>query len=465
LIIGIFFVSCSEKDDLIVPPQNNPPIISIIPDQNILEGQFFTSISLDQYVDDPDNTDSQIIWTTDGQNELSVSISADRIADIIIPSENWTGSELIIFTATDPGGECDYDSVIFAVSPVEFTPLDLDDWEISTPEAEGLDPRYLKELYRNAIMLEREYEDHLYSVLVIKNGYLIAERYFAGRSYNHATASASVTKCYTSVLVGLALLQDNVLSSLDQQVYGFFPEYDWDNTDPRKKDITIRQMLQMRSGFPWEEREGYMDDFASTSDWLSLMLSFPLTSDPGTIYGYSNLSAHVLAVIAARATNSQLSTFAQTYLFDPLGVTAGYWPQDAQGNNAGHGDLRIRPRDMAKFGQLTLNDGLFNGAQIVPVDWVTESTTPYSFNIFGGEILYSFQQINYGYCWETALCGDHNVTFAWGHGGQLIVIARSLNMVVVATADNLLGDFTPEGWGKESAVLDLVGYFIGSITE
>lgn len=466
LALGLTASVCScSGDSSTLWPEPVPPIVENIPDQDILEGEAFATIALDEYVDDPDHPDANIIWTFAGNSQLNVSIDANRIATISTPSDGWTGSETIAFTATDPIGFSSEDSATFSVGLIEYAPLVLDDWAVSTPAEQNLDPDLVRELYRAAIYFDRRYVGHLYSVLVIKNGFLIAERYFSGRRYEIATPSASVTKCYTSVLTGIALNQDNSLASLDQLMYEYFPEYDWAGLDSRKMEITIRQMLKMRSGYPWEEHEGYMDDFASTTDWLELLEDFPLTHDPGTTYGYSNLTAHALAVIVARATDSRLADFAQTYLFDPLGVEGGYWPADEQGNNVGHGDLRIRPRDMAKFGQMVLSDGMYGETRVVPAEWLAESTQPYSYNIFGGEILYSFQHINYGYCWQTATCGDHEVVLAWGHGGQLIVIVRDLNMVVVTTADNLLGDFTPDGWERESGVMDIAGFFIGSITD
>ncbi len=463
-LLMVIATSCSgDGETSPTTSELEPPVVDNIPDQDIYEGEVFAAIPLDDYVDDADNSDPDISWSFTGNSQLTVAINSSRVATVTAPSDIWTGTETITFRATDPGGLFAENTAIFRVNAIEYAPAVLEDWPVSTPEQQGLDPALVKQLYHNAINLDREYDGHLYSVLVVKNGHLVAEKYFNWMTYNIATRSASVTKSYTSVLAGIALHQDNELSSLGQCLYEFFPEYNWAVMDPRKSEITIRQMLQMRSGYPWEEREGYMDEFIATNDWLDLLASFPLTNDPGTAYGYSNLTAHAVAVATARATGTQLSEFAQAYLFDPLGVTGGSWPTDAHGNNVGHGDMRIRPRDMAKFGLLMLSDGMYDGTQIVPSEWITESTQPYSLNIFGGPILYSFQQINYGYFWYSAMCGDHSVIFAWGHGGQLIVIVEDLDMVVVTTADNLLGDFTPEGWDKESAVLDIAGYFIGSI--
>jgi len=130
---------------------------------------------------------------------------------------------------------------------VEYTPLPGDDWKVSTPAEQVLDPMLVAEMYYNAAELET-----IYSLLVIKNGYLVAERYFNEGSVDQKDRLQSVTKSYTSALVGIALEQ-GYLSSVEQKMLDFFPEVADQITDPRKEQITIGQMLQMRAGYPWEE--------------------------------------------------------------------------------------------------------------------------------------------------------------------------------------------------------------------
>ncbi len=130
---------------------------------------------------------------------------------------------------------------------VDYTPLPGDDWKISTPAEQGLDPMLVAELYYNAAELET-----LYGLLVIKNDHLIAEGYFNDGSINQVSNRQSATKSFTSALVGVALDQ-GCLSSVDQKMMDFFPELAGQITDPRKNQITIRDLLQMRAGYPWEE--------------------------------------------------------------------------------------------------------------------------------------------------------------------------------------------------------------------
>lgn len=345
-----------------------------------------------------------------------------------------------------------------------YQPLALADWNISTPEAQGLDPGRVLAAYRKANSLS-----NIYSLLIVKNGFLVAEKYFHGQAHNIPNPTASVTKSIVSCLAGIAL-RKNILSGLDQTITGFFPEVDWAALDPRKSQITIRQMLQMRSGFPWEEFSGHINRLFSTRNWIPLIAEFPLMSDPGTEFGYSNLTAHLMAIILARAADTPLSSFAQTHVFQPLDIQAGYWPADALGYNYGSGDLCLKPRDMAKFGLLFLNSGSFNGSQVVPAEWVSESLTPYSFNVYArggsyleGKILSSFDVLDYGYLWWSSKAGDHPFHYAWGHGGQLIVLIRDLNMVVVTSANNLAGQFGDAAWQKEKAIMEMVGELIASL--
>jgi len=349
--------------------------------------------------------------------------------------------------------------------PIDYQPLVLADWNVSTPEAQGLDPDLVLSACQKAQKLSS-----IYSLLIVKNGYLVAEEYFHGLRHNVTKPTASVTKSFVSSLAGIAL-RENILTSLDQTITGFFPEVDWPNTDPRKSQITIRQILQMRSGFPWEEFSGHIDRLFSKSDWVPFIDEFPLTSDPGTEFGYSNLTAHLLAIILARAAGTSLLDFAQTHLFEPLGIQPGNWPRDALGYCFGSGDLALTPRDMAKFGLLFLNSGTFKGAQVVPAEWVFESLTPVSFNVYGGmvpsrpdgRILSSFDTLDYGYLWWSSKAGDHPFHYAWGHGGQLIVLVHDLDMVVVTSADHLPGQFGDAAWQKEKAVMEIVGEFIRAI--
>jgi CubicO group peptidase (beta-lactamase class C family) len=345
---------------------------------------------------------------------------------------------------------------------VDYTPLPGDDWEVSTPAEHGLDPMLVAELYYNAAELET-----IYSLLVIKNSYLIAEDYFNEGSVEQKDRLQSVTKSYTSALVGIALEQ-GYISSVEQKMLDFFPEIAGQITDPSKEQITIRDLLQMRAGYPWEETDPALWDGLLSGHYPPLIEEFPLTADPGTEFNYSNLSSNWIGIIVDRATGMNLKAYAEENLFLPLGVEAGEWGTDAEGHNNGCGDLHLTPRDAAKFGLLYLNDGEYEGNQVVPAGWVHDSLQRYSedINLTGGFPAnwgLSISDIGYGYQWWSARVGKHHFDYAAGHGGQLIVLLDELDMVIVATSYPFWLQHDAESWKHELAIINLVGEFIKSL--
>ncbi|MCB9760763.1 MAG: serine hydrolase [Alphaproteobacteria bacterium] len=341
---------------------------------------------------------------------------------------------------------------------VDFTPL-AGDWPTSTPAAQGLDPTLVGELY-----CEAEKQDTLYGLLVVKDGQLVAERYYHEGGVDQLSTRQSVTKSFTSALMGLAVEQ-GCLAGIDETMFSFFPEYVDAVDDPRKLDITIEDMLRMRSGYPWEETDAALWDAVLTGDYLHLMVDFPLTADPGTIHQYSNLTSHWLGVIVARACETDLWTYAQTNLFDPIGAEVGGWIQDADGYYMGAFWLEVTARDMARFGQLYLDGGVWDGAQVVPADWVEASlrrqADPTGTLTPGPE----FEDWGYGYQWWSAHAGAQDVDFAWGHGGNFIFLVEEQDLMVVVTADPHIGDHSDRAWRQEKSHLNMVGAFLASLED
>jgi CubicO group peptidase (beta-lactamase class C family) len=341
------------------------------------------------------------------------------------------------------------------LAAVDYAPLPADDWEVSTPEEQGLDPMLVAGLYHDAAQLER-----LFGLLVVKNGHLIAEGYFNEGSVGQKARLQSATKSVTSALVGIAL-DRGCLSSVDQKMVDFFPEVAGQITDPRKKQITIRQMLQMRAGYPWEESDPALWDGLLSGRYVPLLEGFPLVSAPGTTFHYSNLTSNWLGIIVDRSCGSNLKSYAEEHLFSPIGAQAGEWGTDWDGHNNGCADLHLTARDMARFGLLYLNDGEYAGNQIIPSHWVHDSLQTYSEHAWDN--IGRFRDIGYGYQWWSARAGEHRVSFAWGHGGQLIVLVDELDMVVVVTADPFYLVHTSESWKHEKAHIKLVADFVSAL--
>jgi CubicO group peptidase (beta-lactamase class C family) len=348
------------------------------------------------------------------------------------------------------------------LAAVDYGPLAGGDWAVSTPEAEGLDPMLVAELYYYAAQMET-----LRALLVIKDGRLIAEGYFNDGSIDQKARLQSVTKSFTSALVGIAIEQ-GLLTGVDQKLLDSFPEVAAEITDPRKEEITIQQMLQMRAGYPWEETHADLWAGLLSGYYVPLIEAFPLTEDPGTRFQYSNLTSNWLGIIVDRASGMRLKSYAEEHLFAPLGIEPGEWGTDAEGHNNGCGDLHLTARDAAKFGLLYLDDGQYEGERILPAAWVDDSLRTYSASVSSGapssgRIGRYFRDVGYGYQWWTARIGDHHVAYAAGHGGQLIVLLDAYDLVIVTTAYPFWLEHNAESWKHEKACFNLVGRFIDSL--
>ncbi|MBN2416009.1 serine hydrolase [bacterium] len=342
-------------------------------------------------------------------------------------------------------------------SGIDYTPRPDSDWTISTPQEQGLDPDLVARLYYKAARLKTTY-----GLLVFKNGTLIAEDYFHGGSPDQQVNIHSVTKSINAALTGIAL-DRGLISSLDQKMMDFFPELTDSIADPRKNEITIRQLLQMRAGYPWEESTQELFNLLFHGFRASTLVQVPLVRDPGSGFEYSNLTAHILGMITARASGEDLMSFGKEHLFGPLGIEPGYWQADWEGNCLGFSDLHLSVQDLARFGLLYLNNGVYNGAQIVPAEWVKESLTIYSRNAWPFRVGKNWGDNAYGFQWWSIKAGHYRYSLAWGHGGQQIALIPELNMAIVLTVDPLHLQHGSGPWKIERGNLNLIADFVVSL--
>jgi CubicO group peptidase (beta-lactamase class C family) len=294
----------------------------------------------------------------------------------------------------------------------------------------------------------------MYSVLVIRNGYLVAEQYFNGQDKYDANTIASASKSYIGVLIGIAL-KENYLTSLDQKMMDFFPEYITPGLDPRKFDITIRHLLTMRAGYLADSTYDHWGQWISSNDWMKFALDVDLVADPGQNWNYSTSSTHLLSGILTKATDMSTREFAEEYLFKPLQISCWYWHKDPHGYYCGGWEMYFSPRDMARFGLLYLNKGFVDGKQIVPAEWVEESIKTHTkLNIKLGVS----KKSGYGYLWWLGSDLDYDYYFASGHAGQYILIIPNLDMVIVTTANTNCSFF--ESWNRVLSTLKFITYNI-----
>ncbi len=308
-------------------------------------------------------------------------------------------------------------------------------WATSTPEAQGLDPGVLADLGERTSSGEF---GAVSSMLVVRNGRLVYERYHDGWEASDLHRAYSVTKSVTSLLVGIAL-EDGILPGLDAPVLDLLPGYDSiGNWSPLKEDITLAHALAMRAGFEWDELStNYASGtnptvaLVTSQDWIQHVLSLPMAEDPGSAFTYNSGVSMLLGEMLALAAGTTAESFAETHLFEPMAITDWAWDAGPGGiTNTGWG-LWLRPRDMAAIGQLVLEGGTWEGTPIVLEQWLDESAIPRTQFTDG---------TGYGYQWWLGR-GDaqERAVAAWGYGGQFIVVLPDLDMVMVTTAENYLG--------------------------
>jgi CubicO group peptidase (beta-lactamase class C family) len=267
------------------------------------------------------------------------------------------------------------------------------------------------------------------SLIVSQHGEIVTEQYYGrmhgGRGQNIKSASKSVL----SILVGIAI-DKGYLEGVDQTIEEFFPEYFTTNPDSLKASITIEDLLTMRSGLASTSRANY-GRWVTSSNWIQYTLERPLQGTPGVDRIYSTGNTHLLAVILARASDMSLLAFSNHYLFHPMDIRITGWDRDPQGYYFGGNNMAMRPGDMVKIGRLMMNAGIYNGQQIVSSNWIIKSVKPVTGRISGVE--------NYGYLWFQREAGDYQMYYAFGNGGQYILMVPELDSVITVTTRNESG--------------------------
>ena len=294
-------------------------------------------------------------------------------------------------------------------------------WRTSTPEEQGVDSESLAALV-DYLMSQSSYNIH--SLLIIRNGHVIADAYFYPYEPHMLHDLASATKSFTSSLIGIAI-DKGYIESVTQPVLELFPERTVANLDENKEAMTLEHLLTMRSGIRCPG-EGATREMMASPDWTQFTLDQPVDTEPGLIYEYCGLNSHLLSAIIQETTGMSALSFGVQNLFGPLGVTNVTWPSDPQGNSWGWGDMKLAPHDMAKLGYLFLNEGQWDGQQLVSAEWVDAATSG----------------ISYGYQWWLKPTG---IYYATGVGGQEIWVLPEQEMVVVMTGSS--GGGGTGAWG------------------
>jgi CubicO group peptidase (beta-lactamase class C family) len=296
-------------------------------------------------------------------------------------------------------------------------------WSTAAPEDRGMDPALLAQVDP---WVEAQLP-LLSGLVVIRGGDIVYERYYNEQTADMPVHLWSVTKSVTSMAVGIAIAEG--LLRLDQTVGELIPERIPAGADPRTSSVTVEQLLTMTSGWAWDSSTDFLhlDD---APDWAARTLGLPMACDPGTCYEYNSGNAHLLSVILQQVTGQTEANFLQGRLFAPLGIAPPSWRQSPQGETAGAFGLELNPRALAKLGYLYLNQGAWDGQQIVPSEWVATSTTVHSSGTSPSGV--NLGLAGYGYLWLVTEIAGYPAYFALGFGSQILYVVPGLDLIAVA---------------------------------
>lgn len=327
--------------------------------------------------------------------------------------------------------------------PVEQLPRDgatywpATEWRTAVPEQIGLDRARLRALVQR---LQTNTIPGIHSLVVVRQGYIAVEEYFNGSSTAQVHTMQSVSKSVTSLVTGIAIGEGKLATST--RIFDLLPQYDsLIRGDERKRQVTIGSLLEMRSGINFYEQPYPGSPLerlnSSRGDWAAIALGEPMNAAPGERWQYNSGGVIALARAVQKATGQAFNVYAREKLFNPIGITSQYWvvsPYDSL-PHAG-GGLNLRATDLARIGYLVLRHGKWNGTQIVPEQWIAESTRSHA----KPQSYLGPWDTDYGYLWwllpATAGGSADDMITASGNMNQWLFIVPQHDLVVAVTGAN-----------------------------
>jgi CubicO group peptidase (beta-lactamase class C family) len=343
---------------------------------------------------------------------ISIPVTPTQTVALAIPTETVPTPTVLPTPRTDCKER-------YSTVPAERDYWPTTEWRVSSLAEHCLDP----EKVEHAVWYF-ENGKTVRSLLIIRHGELVYEKYFRSHLAPEKTVKIfSATKSVLSALVGIAMDQ-GLLDSLDHKVIEYFPEYFYPETDPRMGQVTLRNLLTMSSGFMWAELGPIQNKWMTSSNWVEAAINLKFWEEPGTGFNYCTANTQLLSAILTKVTGESLLDYAQRNLFTPLGIPASHWSWgvDDHGYAIGGFAMNLRPRDMARFGYLYLNQGYWDGQQIISPKWIQQSTHSQIHTGWGPD---------YGYLWWIHPRADLPSFEAAGSGGQSIYVVPGLDLVVV----------------------------------
>ncbi len=317
----------------------------------------------------------------------------------------------------DPGGVAAAAFVVLlalAAQPGLAQPPDIGDgWVRSVPAHQGLDQGAVQDIL-DRVGSRPEFQT-VRGIVIVRHGTLVAETYFDGFTNTTLKNVHSVSKSVTSLATGIAL-DRGLIPSVDARLADLIPHYAHRLAEAPKNRLTLRHALTMTAGLAWDDTD---QTFWNNPDSVDYVLTREVVAQPGAEFFYSSGLSHVIAEANNRASGQSHLAFVQRHLFGPLGIRTATWDPDLSGRHWGGTGLRIRPRDMAKIGQLALQEGLWEGRRLVSREWIAESTRGQTAGIAGAP--------NYGYQWWIRPRGRY---LAHGYNGQYIGVDPEADVVM-----------------------------------
>lgn len=285
----------------------------------------------------------------------------------------------------------------------------------------------------------------IHSLLVIQSGQLLFEEYYNGWKADSLHQLQSATKSVVATLLGCAL-QQQMIGNVQEKIFSYYHKEYFD--DQLKKTISLEDLLTQQHGLKWKENPWDAPDnnwrnlYGTEGNWFKSILATPMDTVPGTKFNYSNAAPVLISGVIQNASKMRIDSFAKKFLFDPLGIVKyRFWNGNGGPQNNGMALLSLTSRDMAKLGQLYLQEGKWDNKQIISQDFVKEATSAKVKNVEGNGFYSSY---DYGYFWwSRPVCrqfpGPDNppIFLARGAGGQNIIVCPEKNLVVVITAWNM----------------------------
>lgn len=299
-------------------------------------------------------------------------------------------------------------------------------WKYSTPEEHKANSTSINKVLNS---LSKD----VHSCVVIRDGVIISEFFNTGYNNKSVFSLQSVSKSITGALVGIAIDQ-GLIGSENDYAADYLPELK-NAKYKNMKLITIKQLLNNTSGLIGTDSKIW-NEWRTSENWIDYILSRPMTANPGAYFEYSTGNSHILGAILEKVTGKTLEEYAKEQIFDKIGITSAYLDTDPQGIGDGGNGFHMTAYDMARFGLLFLNDGVWEGQQVVPKRWVKESTSLKSRRPSTGS--------RYGYQWWLKNYGKAGYLGynAQGFGGQYIFVVPQLDLIVVFTSSRT-GSITP----------------------